>query len=351
MAGFRPADTAAFARDHYAVLGVYEPADYTPEEALARIQAAACIGLDELKTLYHQAALQRHPDKLASHTGAGSIASTEAFQQLQNAWNCLQNPKTRNEYDKWLLADAVLKCQQAKTQQCLQMHMPAVPPEQMPAVPPEQMPVVPPVPPPMQAEPITANAGSSDNPFVKRLKQAVRVRLPGSTDGVGRTFKHCDYMNPNVCSQVADAYFAQATYWMEQMKALTGTQAIKAWMQERGFAHSGTRATRMNRTPAHAHVHLIGGMHGTCSIWNAFQNAFHTYEHMRLLLLLLLLSPHVFDLSTFQLSALKLFSCCFLLFSCWFQNELVSKFRTPIPHIGVSKNAAFLQLGTYMQKC
>ena len=137
MAGFRPADAAALARDHYAVLGVYEPADCTPEEALAHIQAAACVGLDELKTLYHQAALQWHPDKLASHTG-GSIASTEVFQQLQNAWHCLQNPKTRHEYDNWLLADAALKCQQAKTQRSLQMHMPAVPPEQMPAVPPEQ---------------------------------------------------------------------------------------------------------------------------------------------------------------------------------------------------------------------
>ena len=137
MAGFRPADAAALARDHYAVLGVYEPADCTPEEALAHIQAAACVGLDELKTLYHQAALQWHPDKLASHTG-GSIASTEVFQQLQNAWHCLQNPKTRHEYDNWLLADAALKCQQAKTQRSLQMHMPAVPAEQMPAVPPEQ---------------------------------------------------------------------------------------------------------------------------------------------------------------------------------------------------------------------
>ena len=137
MAGFRPADAAALARDHYAVLGVYEPADCTPEEALARIQAAACVGLDELKTLYHQAALQWHPDKLVSHTG-GSIASTEVFQQLQNAWHCLQNPKTRHEYDNWLLADAALKCQQAKTQRSLQMHKPAVPAEQMPAVPPEQ---------------------------------------------------------------------------------------------------------------------------------------------------------------------------------------------------------------------
>ena len=129
MAGFRPADAAALARDHYAVLGVYEPADCTPEEALAHIQAAACVGLDELKTLYHQAALQWHPDKLVSHTG-GSIASI--------AWHCLQNPKTRHEYDNWLLADAALKCQQAKTQRSLQMHMPAVPAEQMPAVPPEQ---------------------------------------------------------------------------------------------------------------------------------------------------------------------------------------------------------------------
>ena len=220
--------------------------------------------------------------------------------------NHLQNPKTKNEYDKWLLADAVLKCQQAKTQRYLQMHMPAVspeqmpamPPEQMPVVPPEQMPVVPPVP-PMQAEPITAKAGSSGNPLVKRLKHAVQVRLPGSTARQGRTFKDSDYMNPNVCSQVADAYFAEASKWMEQMDAVTGTHAIKAWMQERGFAHSGTRATRMDRTPAHAYIHLIGGMHGTCSIWNAFQNAFHTYEHMRLLPLLLLLSPHIFDLSTF----------------------------------------------------
>ena len=245
MAGFRP----ALARDHYAVLGVYEPADCTPEEALAHIQAAAFVGLDELKTLYHQAALQRHPDKLASHTGA----STEAFQQLQNAWHCLQNPKTRHEYDNWLLADAALKCQQAKTQRCLQMHKPAVPPEQMPAVPPEQMPVVPPVP-PMQAEPIIAKAGSSDDPFVKPLKQTVRVRLPGSTDKAVRIFKHCDNMNAHVCSQVADTYFAEATYWMEQMKALTGTQA-KEWMQDRGFAFSGTRAARMDRTPAHTYIH------------------------------------------------------------------------------------------------
>ena len=78
MAGFRPADTGALARDHYAVLGVYDPAAFTPEEALAHIQAAACVGLDKLKTLYHQAALQWHPDK--------SIASAEAFQQLHNAW-------------------------------------------------------------------------------------------------------------------------------------------------------------------------------------------------------------------------------------------------------------------------
>ena len=202
MAGFRPADAAALARDHYAVLGVYEPADCAPEEALAHIQAAAFVGLDELKTLYHQAALQWHPDKLVSHTG-GSIASTEVFQQLQNAWHCLQNPKTRHEYDNWLLADAALKCQQAKTQRCLQMHKPAVPPEQMPAVPPEQMPVVPPVP-PMQAEPITAKASSSDDPFVKPLKQTVRVRLPGSTDKVDRIFKLCDHMNADVCSQVAE---------------------------------------------------------------------------------------------------------------------------------------------------
>ena len=343
---------AFWARDHYAVLGVYEPDDCTPEEALAHIQAAACVTLEELKTLYHQAALQRHPDKSA-HTGSGSSTSTEAFQQLQNAWVCLRNLKTRKEYDKWLLADAVLKCRQAKIKQCLQIHMPAVPPEQMPAVPPEQMPVVPPVPPPMQAEPVTASASSSassDNPFVKYLKKAVRVRLPESTDKAGRIFKHCDYINSTVCSQVAHVYFAQATYWIEQMKNLTGTQAIKEWMQEQGFAHSGARAVRMERTPAYAYIHLIGGMHSTCSIWNAFQNAFHTYEHMRLLLLLLLLSPHAFDLLTFQLCALKLFSCCFLLFSCWFQNELVSKFRTPIPHIGVSKNAAFLQFGTYMQK-
>ena len=60
------------------------------------------------------------------------------LQQLQNAWHCLQNPKTRHEYDNWLLADAALKCQQAKTQRSLQMHKPAVPAEQMPAVPPEQ---------------------------------------------------------------------------------------------------------------------------------------------------------------------------------------------------------------------
>ena len=106
----------------------------------------------------------------------------------------------------------------------------------------------------MQAEPITAKAGSSDNPFVKPLKHSLRVRLPGSTDK-GRAFKHCDHMNADVCSQVADTYFAEATYWMEQMKALTGTQAIKAWMQERGFAHSGTRATRMDRTPAHTYIH------------------------------------------------------------------------------------------------
>ena len=248
MAGFRPADTAALARDHYAVLGVYEPADCTPEEALAHIQAAAFVGLDELKTLYHQAALQRHPDKLASHTGA----STEAFQQLKSAWDCLQNPKARQEYDKWLLADAVLKCRQAKIKQCLQIHMPAVPPEQMPAVPPEQMPVVPPVP-PMQAEPITAKAGSSDNPLVTRLKTLVRVRLPGSTDK-GRAFKNCDHMNADVCSQVADTYFAEATYWMRQMEALTETQA-REWMRERRFAFSGTGADRINRTPAHTYIH------------------------------------------------------------------------------------------------
>ena len=243
---------ADLARDHYAVLGVYEPADCTPEEALARIQAAVCISPDELKMLYHQEALRRHPDKLlASHTGAGSIASTEAFQQLQTAWNCLHNPKTRNEYNKWLLADAVLKCRQAKTQRCLQ-PMPAVTPEQMPAVPPEQMPVVPPVP-PMQAEPITAKAGSSDNPLVTRLKTLVRVRLPGSTDK-GRAFKNCDHMNADVCSQVADTYFAEATNWMRQMEALTETQA-REWMRERRFAFSGTRADRINRTPAHTYIH------------------------------------------------------------------------------------------------
>ena len=85
MAGFRPADAAALARDHYAVLGVYEPADCTPEEALAHIQAAACVGLDELKTLYHQAALQWHPgDNRVRISIRGNLlkqASSSAFSQ------------------------------------------------------------------------------------------------------------------------------------------------------------------------------------------------------------------------------------------------------------------------------
>ena len=48
MAGFRPANAAALARDHYAVLGVYKPADCTPEEALAGAtrNAARALGVD-----------------------------------------------------------------------------------------------------------------------------------------------------------------------------------------------------------------------------------------------------------------------------------------------------------------
>ena len=297
MAGLCPANPAALARDHYAVLGVYEPADCTPKDALERIQYASCLSMDELKKLYYQEALQRHPDKLASHPGAASTASTEAFQQLQNAWQCLQNPKTRKEYDDRILADVTLRYQQAKTAAIAKtIFDKRLPPEQKAAVPPEPTPAVPPE--PMQAEPINASASSSDNPFVKHLKYAVRVQLPGSTPGLDRTFRHKDYMNPNVCSQVADAYFAEASTWLKHMQALSGTCAFE-WMKEHGFAPSGSRAQRTDRTPAHAYIHLSGGMHNTCSIWNAFQNAFHTYEHMRLLPLLLLLSPHIFDLSTF----------------------------------------------------
>ena len=216
---------------------------------------------------------------------------------MQNAWQCLQNPKTRKEYDNRLLADATLRYQQAKTAAIAKtIFDKRLPPEQKAAVPPEPTPAVPPE--PMQAEPINASASSSDNPFVKHLKYAVRVQLPGSTPGLDRTFRHKDYMNPNVCSQVADAYFAEASTWLKHMQALSGTCAFE-WMKEHGFAPSGSRAERTNRTPAHAYIHLSGGMHNTCSIWNAFQNAFHTYEHMRLLPLLLLLSPHIFDLSTF----------------------------------------------------
>ncbi|XP_057419358.1 DNAJ protein JJJ1 homolog [Lotus japonicus] len=68
-------------RCHYEVLGL--PRDCTP---------------DEIRSAYRRLALQRHPDKLVQ-TGISQSEATAQFQELQQAYEVLSDPKERSFYD------------------------------------------------------------------------------------------------------------------------------------------------------------------------------------------------------------------------------------------------------------